>query len=663
MGVQGSRVSAKAQTTMTAEWSPPAFDNGSPVTFYEVQWYRSDDESGTSRTEKVPIKADGTTYLGLASLKGGTSYKFRCRASNAIGAGPWGEVVEARTDPGPPDTPTMPRLVSKSNSHASFEWHLPADNGAAITRFDAQLRQMENTGSDGHGGGPGDWVTVSVGTALRRTESPLRPNTKYRFRVRAFNSVGPSPAFSPEIEVKTDPGTPDALAGTGPRETSVAAREASVEWTAPHNNGAAISRYEVSYAALSKENGKGTSATSSNSESGRFIVLQDIITGTTAELTGLTPWTFYSVRVRAKNSVGWAPYGPILQIRTEPDVPDPCLPPNVTSATARSLKTKWSKPKSNGRPITLYNLEYKLSEVVAQEDAAARAAATAAKWGPERGVVSVNVSVANLLAAASAMGQGSAASALQFTAAKLFPASPYSFRIRALNELGFSDWSAPQAEGYTLADVPDMPLQPRCGDSRPLDVVVSWTRPYHNGQAITEFQLQYAPQKQAGQTAVGDSLMDTKYEVTVSTKNGTVAVTGANEQLGSYRLGGSEHWAEGSVALKPLTEYFVAVRARNKVGWSRWSARVGCLTQSESVVGTNIAKIETTHVSCRNVHLVCSLFSMRSRPLHALVDVQLCPHNVSMYVCSCRRTLQMMPTPLSHHFEMLTSGSTMLPQN
>ena len=225
----------------------------------------------------VTLPADGTACdAGGICTPGGVQLSGEARA----------------TVPGPPaeapDAPPAPSLTSGTNS-IEASWTAPDDNGAAITGYDVHYRE---TG--------GNWQDADhTGTGTTKHITGLTADTAHEVRVRASNSEGAgdwSPVASGRTEAEAAP--PDA-----PSAPSLTAGTTWIEaaWTAPGDNGAAITGYDVHY----RENG------------GNWQDANHSGTGTTKRITGLTADTAHQVRVLASNSEGSGDWSPAASGRTE----------------------------------------------------------------------------------------------------------------------------------------------------------------------------------------------------------------------------------------------------------------------------------------------------------------------------------------------------------
>ncbi|MDE0706075.1 MAG: SUMF1/EgtB/PvdO family nonheme iron enzyme [Rhodospirillaceae bacterium] len=271
------------ETWLEATWTAPD-DNGAAITGYDVHYretggnWQDANHTGTGTTKRI---------IGLTA---DTAYEVRVRASNSEGAGDWSPSATRRTDAAAeaPDAPSAPTLTA-GETWLDVSWTAPADNGAAITGYDIHYRE---TG--------GNWQNANhTGTGTTKRIEGLTPDTAYQVRLRASNSEGAgdwSPAATGWTDAATDvphaPSTPMLTAG----ETWLEAT-----WTAPADNGSAITGYDVRY----RETG------------GNWQDANHTGTGTAKRIEGLSPDTAYQVRVRASNSEGAGDWSPAASARTD----------------------------------------------------------------------------------------------------------------------------------------------------------------------------------------------------------------------------------------------------------------------------------------------------------------------------------------------------------
>ena len=215
---------------------------------------------------------------------------MRVRASNAEGAGDWSPAASRRTDAAAeaPDAPSAPTLTA-GTTWLEASWTAPADNGAAITGYDVHYRTTGGNWQDANHTGRG---------TTKRIES-LTPDTAYQVRVRASNAEGAGD-WSPAASARTDPSAEEPDAPAAPTLTA-GTTWLDASWTAPADNGAAITDYDVHY----RQTG------------GNWQDANHDGTGTTKRIESLTPDTEYDVRVRASNAEGAGDWSPAASGRTD----------------------------------------------------------------------------------------------------------------------------------------------------------------------------------------------------------------------------------------------------------------------------------------------------------------------------------------------------------
>jgi len=157
-------------------WTAPAATGGVAIDDYLID-YRPEGADGWMRF------GDGASTVPRAdvtSLTNGVRYQFRVAAHNAIGVGPWSQVLEMTAG-----VPTRPRnpVAEVGYGQVRLSWRLPVrSNGADLTDYVIQYRDKGTTG----------WITFKDGpsTACHTTVTALANGTNYQFRVAARNARG-----------------------------------------------------------------------------------------------------------------------------------------------------------------------------------------------------------------------------------------------------------------------------------------------------------------------------------------------------------------------------------------------------------------------------------------------------------------------------------------
>ena len=442
---------------LSVSWTAPA-NNGSSITDYDVQ-YSSD--SGSTWTEWNASDTSTTTSATITPLTNGTSYQVQVRAGNTHGDGPWSPSATLKA--GLPAAPAAPTLTP-GGATLTVTWVAPSANGGTLSGFKLQYKQSSDATWTAH-------TFTSTGSTTSTSIGSLTNGTAYDVQVRATNEHGDGP-WSP-----TTSATP-AQAPAAPAKPSIVST--TMTWTAPADNGAAITDYDVRYSLDSGSTWTEWDPTSTSTA--LFLVLTPLPGGQAMVL-----------QVRAENSAGagaWSPSSDSVTLpKRAPDKPDPPL----LAPGNQSLGVSWTPPESNGEPITDY---------------AARHSLDGSNW-------------TNVLTGASDTATSTTISGLTNGN------TPY-VQVRATNSIGDSAWSDSATQKVGVPAAPAAPtLTP--GSAQ---LAVSWTAPADNGSAITDYDVQYSSDDGATWTEWNASNTSTSTSATITTlTNGTeyqVQVRAAN---------------------------------------------------------------------------------------------------------------------------------------
>ena len=435
--------------SLGVSWSAPA-GNGAAITDYDVQ-YRACTKSADLTCASSPSWGSWTnhshtgtaTTATISSLTNGTAYQVQVQAKNSVGAGAWSSSAKATPVPQPPDAPSAP-TVTVWNKELRLSWTAPSINGSAITDYDVQYRACTATPlsctTSPTWGSWTEWNASNTSTGTTATVTGLTNDTAYQVQVRAGAGAGDgawsaSTKATPTAQRPSRPGAPTLTYGNA---------SLSVAWTAPSDNGAAITGYRVRRCDNSLDcrvinNWRPTDITG---------------TGTSTMLTGLTNGTTYQVQVRATNRVGPSPFSLSAEEKpyTVPSAPDA---PTLTVQSA-ALAVSWQAPTSDGGDqVTGYEVGY-----------------CTANCGTD-----TNWTVATLNSTG--------------TATRLSPlanGTAYQVRVAATNSAGDSAWSA--STTATPATTPAAPSAPTLSVKN-TSLGVSWTAPTNGGADITDYDVQY----------------------------------------------------------------------------------------------------------------------------------------------------------------------------
>ena len=263
---------ARGDGQVTLTWSAPSNLAGLTIAKFQYR-YR---ESGETFNAWVDAGNDGTeTVTGLTNS---TTYDFELQAvstTDAVGA-------TASLSVTPSTVPSAPSLTAEGidTTKIRLTWTAPTDNGGAeIDWYHIELLNDQGTYSP---------VTRVRGTVTTWTHTGRIRATQYTYRVFAQNVAGNGDWDSATALTLANPvGVPSAPTGVG---ATAGSGKVDLAWGAPsYNGGSPVTAYLYSY--------KVTTG-------GSYRSYINVGTDLKAEITGLTPGTFYTFAVQARNSAG-----------------------------------------------------------------------------------------------------------------------------------------------------------------------------------------------------------------------------------------------------------------------------------------------------------------------------------------------------------------------
>ncbi|XP_050319103.1 fibronectin type-III domain-containing protein 3A isoform X2 [Bactrocera neohumeralis] len=184
----------KSATHLLVNWEEPC-NNGAPIQEYRLESLtlenESENENSSHKSVYLPCYHGGQTSIDLRNLSPFTIYYFRVNASNAAGVSKWSTCIQART---PAAVPAAPQIkdCEFTAKKVVLNWSKPECNGAYITGYTIECAEKSITTADAN-------TTYTI--------HGLIPETTYKIRLQAFNSIGCGP-FSSYTKFTTLPSPP-----------------------------------------------------------------------------------------------------------------------------------------------------------------------------------------------------------------------------------------------------------------------------------------------------------------------------------------------------------------------------------------------------------------------------------------------------------------------
>uniref|UniRef100_A0A8C6HSL7 Fibronectin type III domain containing 3B n=1 Tax=Mus spicilegus TaxID=10103 RepID=A0A8C6HSL7_MUSSI len=332
----------------SVKWDAPKDNGGSEILKYllEITDGTSEDvpasESGCEVSEysvemTEPENVASEVYHGpelectVGNLLPGTVYRFRVRALNDGGYGPYSDVSEITTAAGPPGQCRAPCVSFTPDGCVLVSWESPASPGADISEYRLEWGEDEES-----------LELVYHGPDTCFEIRDLLPAAQYCCRLQAFNPAGAGP-YSELVHCQTPASAPDPVStlcvleeeppSAHPDSPSVCL---VLNWEEPCNNGSEILAYNIDL---------GDSCITVGNT-------------TTHVMKNLLPETTYRIRIQAINEIGVGPFSQFIKAKTRPLPPSP---PRLECAASgpQSLKLKWgdSNSKTHAAGDMVYTLQ------------------------------------------------------------------------------------------------------------------------------------------------------------------------------------------------------------------------------------------------------------------------------------------------------------------
>uniref|UniRef100_A0A3Q3J929 Fibronectin type-III domain-containing protein 3A n=1 Tax=Monopterus albus TaxID=43700 RepID=A0A3Q3J929_MONAL len=316
----------RSPSCVVVSWEAPPC-NGAPVTEFRLEW------GAAEGCMQVCYSGPGLSHE-MKGLLPATNYFCRVQASNVAGVGPFSEAVLCQTPCSVPaavsniyalkesDSSLSPPLYSPSTC-LGICWDPPCDHGSEITSYLIDL---------------GERQPIVVGPVSKYIIQHLQPDTSYRVRIQALNSLGAGP-FSHAFKLKTKPLPPQP-----PRLECTAFSHQTLRLKWGDGPAKAVTSDALQYHLQMED------------KSGRFISLYKGPCHT-HKVQRLNESTSYTFRIQAFNEAGEGPFSSVYTFTTPRSPPAPVKAPKVERLDDNSCEVTWEAlSPMKGDPI-IYTLQ------------------------------------------------------------------------------------------------------------------------------------------------------------------------------------------------------------------------------------------------------------------------------------------------------------------
>ena len=340
------------------------------------------------------------------------SYSYAIRVVNSVGQTD-SDFSNITTPEAAPEMVTPPVLTPLSSFAIQVSWLPPTRPNGVIVSYEL-LRSSDESANMSVFSHPSDRGFTDTG---------LQPFTEYSYTLQACTAAGCS--FSFPTVARTLEATPTGF--IMPVVSALSFSSISLMWEMPSNPNGVISRYSITI-----------------SPSGISLVISGTETQLTRNITGLLPFTNYTVTVEACNSAGCVSNS--SDVLTLEHTPQVAPPPGVTVVNATALSIMWVEPDPPNGVIVRYELRRN------------------------------GMSVFN-------------GTQTSFIDSSLLPRVSYSYTIQSFTQVGGSDISRSSDDVTTPSDTPQGVMPPSLLATGPQSVFANWSEPSAPNGVIQRYVL------------------------------------------------------------------------------------------------------------------------------------------------------------------------------
>ncbi|XP_053564335.1 fibronectin type-III domain-containing protein 3A [Bombina bombina] len=318
------QITCKSATCAIIHWEAPN-NNGADITEYRVEW------GGMEGCMQICYSGPGFSYE-IKGLSPAIVYYCRVQAVNVAGPGIFSDVVACLTPASVPAAVTSLWAIQEEeidnpqycpSTCLAIQWEKPCDHGAEINAFCIDY---------------GDKQTIMVGRSTSYILEHLQPDTTYRIRVQALNSLGAGP-FSHSIKVKTKP-----LPAEPPRLECAVFSHQNLKLKWGDGTSRALPTDSIQYHLQMED------------KNGKFVSLYRGPCHT-YKVQRLNESTSYTFRIQACNEAGEGPFSTEYIFTTPKSLPPALKAPRIDRINDHSCEVTWeSLQPMKGDPV-IYTLQ------------------------------------------------------------------------------------------------------------------------------------------------------------------------------------------------------------------------------------------------------------------------------------------------------------------
>ena len=300
-------------------WTEPVGGGDGPYIYDLVRAAAGIDPNPPTTTIESDTSATTTT-----DTPGDGAWRYRVRAGNTAGDGPWSAwaSIDVVVDPPGPVHNLVAAFSPVPSDRVNVDWDAP-NTGGTVDDYRIERRV-----------GLGAWTALDTDrTVSSYTDTAVNAGTTYGYRVRAQGPGGVGPYETTSVQVPaelTEPGPVGDLEIESSTSTSL-----EIDWTYPDDDGGSpITGYIVEYR---------TTVAPPNTP---FVEVSRSGTVSRQTITGLEAGTSYDVRVAAVNAQGTGSYETVSGA-TDTEAPGPVRNLDATPS-ATQVVVDWDPPNTGG---------------------------------------------------------------------------------------------------------------------------------------------------------------------------------------------------------------------------------------------------------------------------------------------------------------------------